>query len=109
MRSSTNMPETTSSDESALDPRVKALLSQHHAESDELEAALNSIIREIEREAIFGESCNLEQFLRGLATSAIKRGETASARFLGPIAESVKQIREKRFPDLIAKLTKGSH
>lgn len=108
MRSSTNMPETTSSDESVLDPRADKLLDTYvcpPAMKDEL----NKIIREIEREAIFGESCNLEQFLRGLATSAIKRGETASARFLGPIAESVKQIREKRFPDLIAKLTRGSH
>ena len=108
MRSSTNMPETTSSDESALDPRADKLLESYCCPQI-MKNELSKIIWEIEREAIFGESCNLEQFLRGLATSAIKRGETASARILGPIADSVKQIREKRFPDLIAKLTKGSH
>lgn len=108
MRSSTNMPETTSSDESGLDPRADKLLESYCCPQI-MKNELNKIIREIEREAIFGESCNLEQFLRGLATSAIKRGETASARFLGPIAESIKQIREKRFPDLINKLRQGSH
>ena len=108
MRSSTNMPETTSSAESVLDPRADKLLESYCC-PQVMKDELNRIIREIEREAIFGESCNLEDFLRGLSTAAIKRGETASARFLGPIAESVKQIREKRFPYLIEKLRKASN
>ena len=102
------MPATTSSDESLPDPRLSKFVKDHCIDLASI-TELQAIVIEIEKEAYFAESCNQEEFLRGLATSAIKRGETASARFLGPIAESVKQIREKRFPDLIAKLTKGSH
>lgn len=108
MRSSTNMPETTSSEENALDPRAERLL-ENYCCPQIMKNELRDIIKEIEREAIFGESCNAEEFIRGLSAAAIKRGETHSARFLGPIAQSLKSIREQRFPDLIAKLRKASN
>lgn len=102
------MQETTSSEESPLDPRADKLLESYCC-PQLMKNELGDIIREIEREAYYAESLNQEQFLRGLARAAITRGETESARYLGTLAASVKTIRETRFPDLVKKIIKGSN
>lgn len=99
------MPETMSSDPK-LDTRLLAVLDKHHARSDALEADLHAALVTIEMEHYFAESCAGEQFLRDQGRDALKRGETASTRFYGVLAETWKQVREKRFPDLIKQLNK---
>ncbi len=97
------MPETMSSDPS-IDPRLLAVLDRHHARSDALEKDLHGVLTLIEMEHYFAESCAGEQFLRDQGRAALKRGETASTRFYGVLAETWKQVREKRFPDLVKQL-----
>lgn len=88
-----------------LDPRLKALLTKHHAECDILERELNAIVQQIEREAYFAESCAGEGFLRGYATSALTRGEAHTTKLVGTLADSFKLVRERRFPALAKQLT----
>jgi len=102
------MQETTSSDQT-LDPRVEKLLDRHHARSDELEAELVKILQQLEREAYFAESCAAEQFLRDTSRKSLLRGETPTSKYTLVLAETMKKVREARFPDLVRSLKGGSN
>lgn len=82
------------------------MLEKHHARSDDLEADLHAVLTVLEMEHYFGESCAGEEFLRDQGRSALRRGETATTRFYGTIADVFKGVREKRFPDIVKSLKK---
>lgn len=82
------------------------MLEQHHARSDALEADLHRVLTVLEMEHYFGESCAGEEFLRDQGRASLKRGETATTRFYGTVADVFKQVREKRFPDIVKSLKK---
>lgn len=87
-----------------LDPRLLRVLEKHHARSDELERDLHDVLNLLEMEHYFAESCAGEQFLRDQGRAALKRGETATTRFYGTVADVFKGVREKRFPGLVKQL-----
>lgn len=97
------MQEIMSSDPK-LDPRISAVLEKYHARSKGLENDLLSVMTTLEMEAYFAESCAGEQFLRDQGRAALRRGETATTKFYGTLADTWKQIREKRFPLLVQKI-----
>lgn len=92
-----------------LDPRILAVLDKHHARSDALEADLVPVMSILEFEAYYAESCAGEEFLRDEGRKCIRRGETASAKFYGTIAEIWKKVREKRFPFLVKAIKKSGN
>lgn len=67
------------------------------------------MLTQIEMEHYFAESCAGEEFLRDQGRSALKRGETATTRFYGTIADVFKGVREKRFPQLVKNLKAKSN
>jgi hypothetical protein len=93
-----NTEETTSSDQE-LDPRIKAILEKYHRPDDCRDAELAEVLRQLEHEAYFAESCAGEQFLRN----------TVSANFTLILAETMKKVREARFPDLAEAIKKNSN
>lgn len=92
------------SSDPSIDPRLLAVLDRHHARSDALEKDLHEVLTQLEMEHYFAESCAAESFLRDQGRSALRRGETPSAKFYGVLADTFKQVREKRFPDLARSL-----
>jgi nicotinamidase-related amidase len=103
-----NTEETTSSDQE-LDPRIKAILEKYHRPDDCRDAELAEVLRQLEHEAYFAESCAGEQFLRNTARRSIVAGDTVSANFTLILAETMKKVREARFPDLAEAIKKNSN
>lgn len=85
------------------------MLDQHQCRSAELEKDLHRVLTELEMEHYFAESCAGEEFIRDQGRGAIRRGETASARFYGVIADTFKKVREARFPGIVKVMKKKSH
>lgn len=105
------MQETSSSDQT-LDPRVTEWLTRTDAPGDwdpEHVAELRGILLQLEQEAYFAESCAAEQFLRDTSRKSLLRGETPTSKYTMVLAETMKKVREARFPDLAKNLKKGSN
>jgi len=101
------MQETTSSDQT-LDPRVEKLFDAHGC-SPAMKKDMQAILLQLEREAYFAESCAAEQFLRDTARKSLMQGETPTSKYTMVLAETMKKVREARFPDLTKNLKKGSN